>query len=237
MKAIMFDQLNPLDAANQEMTGFARKEENRYLGGKAGSAYWDRILGEWMDIIGGEGSSDAGIMIGYSSSGGLVASISNIASALGISREAFKEFIAIVVGESSNNSYEAAAIAGVILNRLNHKKAPMEGDFISKIGGKGQFDAIGGKAYSEIMAMSFDEITDETNPYRNRIAGAYIGFFSHMFAGLDFSFGAYFWNATNPKTGFNWNTYDKGIFTITVSYGGERGTTFFKYKNNQKKWP
>ena len=152
-----------------------------------------------------------------------------------------KEFIAIVVGESSNNFWEAAGIASVMLNRLAHVKKTISGDFITEIGGKGQFDAIGGNAYNEILAMSWEEIYSPSNSYATRIKGALAGM--RLWYGLpagwswfkwDVSLGAYFWNASTPQTGFNWNTYKKGVFSITTVLGE---TTFFRYFNQKKKWP
>ncbi len=57
MKAIQFDQLNPLDAPNQEMTGMKRFRGNRDLGGHAGNPYADEFLGGLMDKLGGTGTS------------------------------------------------------------------------------------------------------------------------------------------------------------------------------------
>lgn len=67
MKAIA---MNESDGGYQEMTGFTRVRGNRDLGGHAGSAYWDRVLGEMMDILGGPGSSDYDVLFGFSSEGG-----------------------------------------------------------------------------------------------------------------------------------------------------------------------
>ena len=60
MKAIQFDQLNPLDAANQEMTGMrmARERWDSKFGGGislASNIFWNRILAEFglsLDDIG-----------------------------------------------------------------------------------------------------------------------------------------------------------------------------------------
>jgi hypothetical protein len=42
----------------------------------------------------------------------------------------------------------------------------------------------------------------------------------------DYSGGAYFFNASFPKTGYNWDKYNEGSFKITKSVGG---TTFLRY--------
>ena len=72
--------------------------------------------------------------------------------------DGLRQYLAIVAGESGNNIDEASAIGSVILNRLVHKGANMQGDFVSKIGGKGQYDAIGGKIYNEVMAFTDSDL-------------------------------------------------------------------------------
>lgn len=142
---------------------------------------------------------------------------------------ATKQFIAIVVGESTNNVDEAAAIGSVIMNRLDAIGASISDGFVDKIGGAGQYDAIGGPHYEKIMKSSWESILNSDNPYYSRIAGAIMSL-----SGTDYSGGAYMWNASSPQTGFNWRMYDKGIFSITKTIGG---TTFFKYSNTKKTWP
>jgi len=144
--------------------------------------------------------------------------------------QALKQYLAIVAGESGNNLQEAQAIGSVIMNRLAVKGASLEGDFVSKIGGIGQYDAIGGDIYNSIMASSWEDIFNSNNIYATRISGA----FSPLVWNQDYSGGAYFWNASSPQTGFNWNCYNNGTFTITNTFGG---TTFFKYTNINKTWP
>lgn len=68
MKAVAAEQINPL--GNSLMTEFTRVRGNRDLGGHAGSAYWDRILGEMMDILGGHGSSDCDVLFAYMTNNG-----------------------------------------------------------------------------------------------------------------------------------------------------------------------
>ncbi len=109
------------------------------------------------------------------------------------------------------------------------KGVNLEGDYVSKIGGKGQFDAIGALIYNEIVKSSWDQILSYDNAYQSRIFGAVAA----LTMGYDFSGGAYFWNASSPQTGFNWNMYNKGTFEITATVGQ---TTFFKYSGN-KIWP
>lgn len=150
-------------------------------------------------------------------------------------RDRFKQFIAIVAGESSNNLGEAAGIGSVIFNRMKFVNTNFAEDFVSDIGGKGQFDAIGGTIYNQIMNMTWSEIASETNTYATRISGA----FWSLFGGIDFSNGAYFWNATwqknsNVNIGSNWRAYNAGTFVITTQIGG---TTFFKYTDSNKHWP
>lgn len=142
---------------------------------------------------------------------------------------ATKQFIAIVAGESSNDINEAAAIGSVILNRLDNENGTLTDGFINKIGGAGQYDAIGGKIYNSIMSSSWDNILSPKNPYAIRISGAVMSL-----SGTDYSGGAYFWNSSSPRIGFNWNMYKNGTFAITKTIGA---TTFFKYSNTNKIWP
>ena len=144
--------------------------------------------------------------------------------------DAFKEYIAIVVSESSNNMEEAAAIGSVIMNRLAHKGKSLEGDFISYIGGKREFDGIGSKSYNYIMNSDWNEICSSNNPYAIRIGGAMMA----VYDGVDYSKGAYFWNRSLPETGFNWRQYQNGTYIITMTAGK---STFFRYSDSNKKWP
>lgn len=154
--------------------------------------------------------------------------------------EGLKEYYAIVAGESSNNSDEAQGIGEVIFNRLDHKKKNLESGFVNNIGGKGQFDAVGESIYNEIMGMSIKDIKNiqSTHKYYLRINGATKAFKNWIGGKLGITNGAYFWNATWQKNrkniGFNWKSYNRGIFIITAEYGQ---TTFFKYKDSNKKWP
>lgn len=143
--------------------------------------------------------------------------------------EATKQFIAIVAGESSNSIDEAAGIGSVIVNRLMFKNTTLKGGFVNKIGGAGQYDAIGGGIYNSIMNSSWDNILSPKNPYLNRISGAI-----KSLSNVDYSGGAYFWNASSPQNGFNWKQYQNGTFSITKTVGG---TTFFKYSSSSKIWP
>jgi len=55
MKAIA---MNEEQGGFQQLTGFSRKKENRKLGGDAMSHYWDGVLGDLMNKLGGEGTSE-----------------------------------------------------------------------------------------------------------------------------------------------------------------------------------
>ena len=165
--------------------------------------------------------------------------------------QAFLEFVAIVVGETSaravNKFEEAQAIGDVILNRLDEKNAVLLGNFIHQIGGPGQYDAIGamernphtGKlekgAYSVIKEGSISVLITLGSTYKARIKGA-ISSLSDINRGS--SNGAYFWNSTAQKNwkhkGFNWRNYNKGVLSITTTIGG---TTFFRYSDQSKTWP
>jgi hypothetical protein len=142
-----------------------------------------------------------------------------------------KQYVAIVVGESGNSHDEAQGIGEVIQRRMEAKGTGFSDGFVDKIGGKGQYDAIGGKIYNSIISSSWDNILSSSNPYNERIKGAIHAFISPE---DNISKGAYFWNASSPETGFNWNSYNSGAFNITTTIGG---TTFFQYSNPKKSWP
>ena len=153
--------------------------------------------------------------------------------------KAMRQFVAIVCGESSNNTEEAAAIGSVILNRMEAKGVTFsDPNFVDKIGGEGQYNAIGGTDYNYVMKMSDDELIDSrlddvVHNYRLRINGAFDAIVGRE-NGIDYSNGAYIWNKSEPQTGFNWNTYRKGIYSITVEIGN---TTFFRYSDLTRTWP
>lgn len=151
-----------------------------------------------------------------------------------------QEYYATVIGESSNNVSEAQGIGEVILNRLDHKGADLTGGFIEKVGGADQYDAIGGSIYNDVMGMKFFDLLNmkSDNIYYSRFAGASkaLSNWWHLRPGI--TNGAYIWNATWQKNksdiGFNWRAYNRGVYTITAEIGQ---TTFFKYKDSNKKWP
>ena len=68
----------------------------------------------------------------------------------------YKKYLAIVAGESSDNMDEATGIGEVILRRMELKGVTfMNSKFIDKIGGAGEYDAIGGREYNNVMKMSY----------------------------------------------------------------------------------
>jgi hypothetical protein len=68
MKAVA---MNESEGGYQELTGFTRVKGNRGLGGNATQAYWDKVLGEIMDKLGGEGTSEGcDYLIGVVTGGG-----------------------------------------------------------------------------------------------------------------------------------------------------------------------
>ena len=149
----------------------------------------------------------------------------------------YKKYLAIVAGESSNNLDEATGIGEVILRRMELKGVTfMNSKFINKIGGVGQFDAIGEKPYNDVMKMSYNEIySEQKNPYYIRTTGADQAFIFKT----NYSNGAYFWNSTAQQysktdIGFNWRMYNNGTFQITATLGR---STFFSYADINKHWP
>jgi len=148
--------------------------------------------------------------------------------------DAIKQFIAIVAGESSANPAEAAAIGSVMINRMKIAGTSLaDPGFVDDIGSKSSFKAIGKPTYNQVMNMSQQQIDDPNNPYRSRIDGARLSLQGRS-TGADYSNGAYFWNASNPKVGFNWNKYNNGAFYITISVGE---STFFAKTDSSRPWP
>jgi hypothetical protein len=147
---------------------------------------------------------------------------------------AFHEFISVCAGEFEDRE-AARAGANVIKNRMAAKGISWESDHLfDKLGGKGQFDAIGDDIYNNLMGLSFEKAL--ASPYGDRVRGAIAGILSP----IDTSCGAYWWNATaqrdNPKAyggtiGGNWDKYNKGIFVITNQ---TKETTFFARSQDPK---
>ncbi|MEZ4911549.1 MAG: hypothetical protein R2774_11900 [Saprospiraceae bacterium] len=156
------------------------------------------------------------------------------AISLSQAKKIMKEYYALVAGESSDNYDEARAIGEIILKRAELKGVKLKPGWVRKLG---KFDAIDGAIYTEIMKMSYDEIVSlqSNDSYYIRIKGADDAFWN---PGADYSNGAYFFNATSQKNkldiGFNFRTYNRGIFTKTAELGK---STFFKYTDSKKKWP
>jgi RHS repeat-associated protein len=142
---------------------------------------------------------------------------------------ALKQFIAIVAGESSNNLDEATAMGQIMMNRMNDEGVGLTDGFINSIGGAGDFDAIGDNIYNSVMSSNFGEIFSSDFTYATRVQGA----MRALGGGVDISRGAYFWNASSPQTGFNWNQVSNGTYVVSATYGA---STFFKYADGRR-WP
>ncbi len=137
-----------------------------------------------------------------------------------------KEFYSIVAGESTNNVKESKGIANVLLNRMKYTGTEMKGGFSRNIDSGTDFDSkeVKGGIYSTLMSLTFSAAFN--SPYNSRILSALSTLSANS---IDNSNGAYFWNASDPQTGWNWNEYKKGVYSITASYGQ---TTFFKYNSD-----
>lgn len=205
------------------------------VGGKAGMIAFGTIMG-------GAGAALTGGNFWQGAVTGLVVSGLNHAmhlKALDDYEEGLKEYYGIVAGESTDNQSEAQGIGEVILRRLELKGKNISKGFVKHIGGEGQFDAIGGKAYNYVMKLSLDEIrtivSNRSGDYHLRLAGAVCALVHPQ---SNVSNGAYFWNATAQKNwkniGFNWRSNNNGTFQIAAEIGK---TTFFKYTNTNKHWP
>jgi hypothetical protein len=146
----------------------------------------------------------------------------------------FKEFLAIVVGESSDNFDEATGIGEVIIRQLRQKNAGVKSGLGDKLGGSSNMNAIGEDIYNEVIKSSMDDLIKDDNKYSSRIRGA-----TRALSGsTDMSGGAYFWNATYQKNqkevGNNFKAYNNKVFVITAERGA---TTFFKYNTSPTENP
>jgi len=154
-----------------------------------------------------------------------------------LDQSATKEFLAIVVGESSNDKEEAEGIANVMLNRMAIKGAKLEDGFVSKIdngkNGNSDYDAIGGKQYNLFKEKSLKDSYD--SGVSDRIKG---GMKALSPLTSDNTKGAVFWNATSQKDaankGWNWKQYEAKVYSKTVELGE---TTFFRYNSNKTENP
>ena len=153
-----------------------------------------------------------------------------------------KQYFAIVAGETGTGEEEAAGIGSVIMNILRLKCwSVFDVNFTSEIGGKTYFNAINDEIYNKIMSDSWDDIFSSEYKFSSRIYGA----LDALISGKDYSYGAYFFNATyqnfHPEKykdcdiGANWRAYRDGIFVITQVIGK---TTFFRYdyKKHKQQW-
>ena len=103
-------------------------------------------------------------------------------------------------------------------------------NFLKKISANGNiqkaFKGYLKPVYNDIMAMTMDQIFDCEGPYETKIQGALDAF--NGLGKVDYSNGAYFWNATHPSIGINWEDFNSGIFLMTLHVGQ---SIFFKYNN------
>ena len=196
----------------------------------------NQLYGYWGCVEGAAGSWNEAILnygvINESASNGNQPSpeVTELTSRL----NSLKQYFAIVAGETGTGEGEAAGIGSVIVNILRLKCfSVFDANFTSEIGGTVYFNTIGSFIYNDIMSDSWDNIFSSENQYSSRITGASIA----LVSGIDYSYGAYFFNATSQYytqcIGGNWTAYDNGAFIITQSIGG---TTFFKYKDKNKHW-
>lgn len=145
-----------------------------------------------------------------------------------------KQFVAIVAGEASENVEEAKGIASVMENRMDHKNVELKEGFVDKIGGKKDFDAIGGKQYNMVMNQSLKESVD-TEMLGRQVQGA-MSALSPLTG--DNTKGAFMWNATSQQfksnVGWNFKMLNNGTYSKTTEIGK---TAFFKYNPGKSENP
>jgi hypothetical protein len=76
------------------------------------------------------------------------------------------------------------------------------------------------------MYASFGEMFSADFTYATRVQGA----MRALGGMIDITNGAYFWNASSPQTGFNWNQVKNGTYVVSATRGA---TTFFKYADGR----
>jgi hypothetical protein len=155
------------------------------------------------------------------------------------------EYVAIVVGESSDYNPEAKGIGSVIMNRMYNtrqgKNAKLDKNFVHNSKADGQYDAKKDEQWNrtkgKMEKTTYYYVTHQTlcdaymhRSYGNRVSGAIsaLSEMTHMLTNEYLIGYAYFWEGAAFGTPGNWFTelYDNGTLVIT----GKQGlTTFFTY--------
>ena len=127
------------------------------------------------------------------------------------------QFLAIVAGESSNNTQEAKLIGEVMINRMLHKGLSFNSpNLFELIGGRGiaAMKQTGPRdGYPAISAMLDPQESDPDNLRT-----------------------PYFWDVSEnyQATEGPWKYYRNGDFSIVKAVGK---TTFFRYRDSSRRWP
>ena len=154
-----------------------------------------------------------------------------IAKQKGWDLNALKEYLALVVGESTAGNFsEAQAISEVTTLRMELSGTSLTdknwyaiihnkfGDYDANNGNNAQYNGTIGKSLSQVLSSNFR--------YAPQVRGAFIG---HV-ANYGVSGGALYFNATTQRyskkdIGYNWKQFNNGNFVISATVGK---TTFFR---------
>jgi RHS repeat-associated protein len=148
----------------------------------------------------------------------------------------FRQFAALVIGESSAdypNKAESAGIASVIINRLNAVKESLnDPNWIKKVGTASAYDGVNTARYKISMGLTLDQIAAK---YPTQYAGILQAFNNW---GTDYGGNAnpsYYWTAAGLTSGYAYQQYMAGNM-IRNTIGGSTGTTFYAFKVGTWQW-
>ena len=150
------------------------------------------------------------------------------------------QFLAIVAGESSNNTQEAKLIGEVMINRMLHKglsfNAPNLFELIGERGIAAMKQTGPRHGYPALMRMQLEAVLGGKHDFAARTNAAISAMLDPQESDPDNLHTPYFWDvsANYKATRGPWNYYRNGDFSIVQAIGE---TTFFRYRDNRRRWP
>ncbi|MCO6465700.1 MAG: hypothetical protein J5I53_03700 [Bradyrhizobiaceae bacterium] len=155
-------------------------------------------------------------------------------------RENAHQFLAIVAGESSNNTQEAKLIGEVMINRMLHEGLSFNAPNLFELIGKSGFAAMRQTGprhgYPAIMRMQLEAVLVGKHDFAARTNAAISAMLDPQESDPDNLYTPYFWDVSENyrATTGPWNYYRKGDFSIVQAIGK---TTFFRYRDPSRRWP
>jgi hypothetical protein len=173
-----------------------------------------------------------------------------------------RQYLAVIVGEAGQHD-DAAGVGAVIMNRFAakanvNKPVAMDGNFIKKLGGKGQYDAISvgendeKSYYYKVMHSSFDVVFGSNTGFQERIQGGLSALSAKTLNEVNgFLNTPHFWegakeykiHAKGPMKVINENWFTKHVANSEIYMTGSAGGSyFFNYTNKtpylqKRRWP